>query len=172
MKKRGKRGQLFGMPYAVIFSIILIVFFIIAAWIAIKYFVSPGCDCSLSDQAQEGLFKDGLQGAIDDVWNSAGSDKKFTINLPGKIEEVCFMDATTQSGTGDNASYFKTLRNSGMGNTYLYPVKCACAGFKSMTLKHININETVKKGNPTCFKNGADFWITNNRGGPVTVYEK
>lgn len=174
MIKRGKmknKAQLLGMPYSVIFSIFLIVFFIIAAWIAIKMFWNPGCDCALSDQSQEGLFKEDLQTAIDDVWNSAGADRNFKINLPDKIKKVCFMNYDS-AARGKDTGLFKELKNGGRGNLYLYPLKCACEGFKVITLKHININDTAKTDNPLCFDNGKELWIKTDRGGPVQIYKK
>jgi hypothetical protein len=171
MIKRGKKSQLFGMPFSIIFSIFLIIFFLIAAWVGIKIFWSPGCDCAFSDQSQEGMFKDNFQIAIDDVWNSAGADRNFKINLPSKIERVCFMDYNSIArGTSD--SLFKELRNGGSGNMYLYPLKCACTGFKVLTMKHINITDTTKTNNPLCIDNGKELWISTSRGGPVKIYTK
>jgi len=169
MDKRGQ--QIFGMGFGMIFSVILIVFFIIAAFIAIKIFWNPGCDCAFSDQSQEGLFKGDMQTVVDDVWNSAGADRAFKIRLPSKIEYVCFMDFQS-TGRGEKESFFKELRKAGEGNTYLYPIKCACEGFRTFSLKHINITETVKINNPLCIKNGADAGIISEHGGLVRIYEK
>lgn len=171
MIKRGKKGQLFGMPYAVIFSIFLIVFFLIAAWIGIKMFWNPGCECAFSDQSQEGMFKQDLQNKIDNVWNSAGADTFLKINLPGKIEKVCFMDYDSGE-RGTSSSLFREIKNGGRGNVYLYPLRCACTGFKVMTLRHINITETTQGNNPLCIDNGKDIWIKSERGGFVKAYKK
>lgn len=169
MDKRGQ--QIFGMQFGVIFSVILIVFFIVAAFIAIKIFWNPSCDCSFSDQSQEGLFKDDLQTVINDVWNSAGADRAFKIRLPSKIEYVCFMDFYN-TGMGEKESFLRELKKSGEANVYLYPSKCACSGFKTMEIKHINITETTKSENPLCIKNGQDAGIKSAHGGLVVVYEK
>lgn len=173
-KRGNKKGQeVFGMPYSVIFSILLIVFFIAAAWIAIRYFWCPwtGCPCTLSDQSQEGFLKDGLQGAIEDVWHSEGSDRNFTINLPPKIEKICFFDFNA-AAVGPDSQIARDLKRAGSGNLYLYPIGDACSGFRVMTLSHVNITKTTASANPLCFDNGNDLWIDNNRGSIVRIYKK
>ena len=169
MNKRGQ--QIFGMSFGMIFSIILIIFFIVGAWIAIKIFWNPGCECSFSDQSLEGIFKTDLQAVIDDSWNSAGADRSFKISLPSKITYLCFMNYD-DSSRGEQASFFKELKKYTQGNAYLYPPKCACSGFRSMTLKHINITQTVKSENPLCIANGKEMGIRTETGGPVEIYKK
>ncbi len=165
------KAQLFGMPYSVIFSIFLIIFFIITAWIAIKIFWNPGCDCAFSDQANEGLFKDELKISVDDVWNSAGGDKAFKITLPDKIEKVCFVDYN-DDGIGLNKNLLSEFKRTGNGNVYLYPGRCACSGFKFWTANHINITETTKQENPLCIENNKEMRITSEHGGFVKIYRK
>jgi len=169
-----KRAQLFGMPYSVIFSIFLIVFFIIAAFIAIKTFWCPWCktECTFSDQSQEGLFKDDLQSAVNDVWNSAGADRPLKINLPSKVEMICFLDYSEDIGKGEKSSLFSGLKNVGKGNVYLYPARYSCSGFKVFTINHINITETTETSNPLCIENGKEIGIKSEHGGLVIIYGK
>ncbi len=167
-----KRSQLFGMPFSVIFSIFLIIFFIIAAFIAVKIFWCPWCkDCTFYDQSQEGMLKEDLQRAIDEVWNSAGSDMPLKISLPSKIEKVCFLNYGGD-GDGKNSALFDELKGAGNGNVYLYPTRNACDGFRYMNLKHVNITETTKTENPLCVDNGDEFWIKSEHGGLVKIYYK
>lgn len=167
-----KKAQMLGMPFSVIMSIFLIVFFIIAAFIAIKIFWCPWCsDCTLSDSASEGLFKDDLQNAVDNVWNSAGGDMGLKVKLPDKIDRVCFFQ---YSGNvkGKFANFSNEIKRIGEGNVYLLPVRNACKGFKYFTLKHVNIEETVKIDNPACIENGKEIGIKSERGGLVVIYGK
>jgi len=169
---KNKRAQMMAMPYSVIFSILLIVFFIVVAFIAIKIFWCPWCkDCTLSDSASEGLFKDDLKTAIDDVWNSAGGDKPFKVKLPDKIDYVCFFD-DSRDGMGQYLDFAKEFKKMGGGNIYLQPTRNACEGFKYFIFKHIDILETTKTENPFCIENNAELWIKSEHGGPVQIYRK
>lgn len=154
---QNKRGQLFGLPFGIIFSIILIVFFMISAWIAISVFWSP-TKCAFSDTAQEGLFVSDLKDAVRDVWNSQGAERKFKIILPGKIDKICFFDYS-KNGKGKNAEYSDELKRFGNGNLYLYPVKKACQEFRVINLEHIDIGKITEKNNPYCIDNGKNVTL-------------
>ena len=74
-----KRSQnVMGMPFSVIISIILIVFFIVVAGIAIKFFMD------FQKCGQAGILQEDLQQAIDEAWYStSASDFEFE----GRVEE-------------------------------------------------------------------------------------
>lgn len=153
-----KRGQqIFGMPFSMIFSIILIIFFIVAAFIAISIFWSP-TKCALSDNAQEGLFKQDLQDAVNEVWNSAGGQRDFKIDLPSKIDKICFLDFS-ESAIGVDSSLAAELKKFGSGNLYLYPGKKACEGFRAITIEHLDIEKITDSRNPLCFDNSKSLTI-------------
>ncbi|MFH1711383.1 MAG: hypothetical protein ABH840_03665 [Nanoarchaeota archaeon] len=168
----GKRGQIMGMPYSVFFSIILILCFMVAAFIAIKIFWCPWCeDCTLSDSGMTGLFKDDLKTTIDDVWNSAGGDRPFKVQLPDKTDYVCFFD-DSKAGIGEFSAFENDFKKMGGGNVYLQPARTACEGFKYFVLRHIDIAETTKTENPLCIENNQEMWIKSEHGGPVQIYKK
>lgn len=151
MKKRGKnkqnknkKAQLFGMPFSIIFSIFLIVVFLIVAFFAINKFIEWR-KCS-----EIGLFRDDLQSAVDDAWQSQSSSKTFSSNLPSGIEYVCFADLSEEE-SGDSAKekeiYNELKKNADYtANLYFYPRKKACIA--STKIEDINIKEL---SNPYCF---------------------
>jgi hypothetical protein len=151
MKKRVRKAEIMGLSFNMIFSIILIIVFIVVAWIAIKIFWNPS-ECALLDRSQEGIFKTDLQNAINDAWNSETTNSEFKITLPGKIQYVCFLNFDSTK-TGSYTEFVNDMTLFGRGNLYLYPSKKACDGFRSLTLQHINIEEITKNENPYCVEN-------------------
>ena len=82
--------QTMGLPFGVIFSIILIVVFIVIAFIAIRHFLDiEGC-------AGVGQFYEELQRKVDEAWVSQSSEFDVEINLPGGIDKVCFADLNVE----------------------------------------------------------------------------
>jgi hypothetical protein len=141
--KRGRKAQeTIGMSFGTIFSIILIIFFIIVAFIAIRYFLELRSCTEISSFVNE------LQSGIDTAWNSQKSDFEFKSNLPSGIKQVCFFNYSKSLSKGDiseEISFYSNLEN----NLYLYPQAKAC-DIPSFTLKHINLLEITKIKNPYC----------------------
>lgn len=148
-----KRAEVLGLSFGMIFSILLIIFFIIAAWIAIKMFWNPN-ECALSDRSQEGMFKSEFEGAILDAWNSDDTTMDFKISLPAKVSHVCFLDMNKKP-RGEFEDFYNelSLYSEGENNLYLYPPKKACQGFRALAIQHINVSEITKSSNPYCIEN-------------------
>ena len=95
MKKRfikNKKGQeVLGLSFGIIFSIILIVFFIVIAGIVIKSFLGA------QDCARLGIFIDRLEKDVDKSWNSPSDSHTFKGDLPSKIDYICFGNLTEAS---------------------------------------------------------------------------
>ena len=137
------------------FSIILIIAFILVAVQAIKIFINADGG-GISDSTAEATFKTDLQAKINEVWTSNGAIiPKFPFALPSKIEYVCFLDIKRGKAGSMQDKYENLLRYGGQAsyNLYLYPGQKACKGFKAITLQHINITEITKQSNPYCVKN-------------------
>ena len=141
---KSKRSQeVFGMPFSVIFSIFLIVVFLVVAFFAINKFIEWR-KCS-----EIGLFIDDFQSAVDDAWQSQSSSKTFSSNLPSGIEYVCFADLSEEeSGTAKEKEIYNELKKNAdyTTNLYFYPRKKACIA--STKIEHINIKEL---STPYCF---------------------
>ncbi len=144
--KKGKKAQqIMGLSFGVIFSIILIVFFIVIAGIVINSFLKTGKCVKL------GQFVDRFDKKIEEAWNSQGITTGFNGNLPSQIKYVCIFnlsDSTRgdfQEIGGDLEIYFG--RNV---NTFLYPLEEACQ-IPVHNIKHLDINKITTNNNPNCF---------------------
>ena len=143
-----KKGSgIFGMGFGMIFSIILIVFFVIVAFIAINAFLdTQRC-------AQIGLFIEDLQGEVDKTWNSQKSDFEFKSRLPNKIKYACFLDLDkdiTAVGTVGNIGRDLGVYKGYIANFFLYPTEPAC-NMVFHEIDHIDLDKIIsEKKNPYC----------------------
>ena len=149
MKKKNKKAQggIFGIGFGMIFSIILIVFFVIIAFIAIKAFLdTQRC-------AQIGLFLEDLQTEVDKTWNAQRSDFEFKSRLPTKIKYVCFADLSkpiTATGSIGDMGRELGVYQGYIANLFLYPTGPAC-GMVYHEIDHLDINKIISLGkNPYC----------------------
>ena len=83
--KRGRKGQI-KLSFGMIFSIILIIVFLVFAFYAIKTFLG------IQDAVQTEKFINDLKSDIDRVWKSTESSEEKEYVLPSKIDAVCFRD--------------------------------------------------------------------------------
>jgi len=79
-----KRGQM-KMSFGMIFSIILIVIFIVIAFYAIQKFMS------LQKNIQINQFADSLKSDVDKMWRGSQGSQEFKYSLPSKTKSVCFV---------------------------------------------------------------------------------
>lgn len=131
-----------GMPFGMIFAILLIIVFVVIAFIAIKGFLDIGRTSGV------GMFYDELQDAIDDAWKGQSSEVAFKINLPSNIEKVCFGNLTQgiDSGPEYNAIRDYDVYNA---NIFLVPPEYA-EGMAWKLIEHIDIARTTEGNNPYC----------------------
>ena len=110
--KKNRRGQL-KLSFGMIFSIILIIFFLVFAFFGIKKFLDTRDEISIAS------FKKDLQDDIDQMWKSSrGSDDK-TYSLPKKVEAVC-------------------IQNDEYMNMEILPIE-----YDGTLLKHVDIGNTL-----------------------------
>jgi hypothetical protein len=148
LKEKNKRAEIFGMSFSMIFSIILIVFFIISAFIAIRTFLNYQ-KCS-----QIGLFVNDLKDKVDEAFNSDSSSFVFSAGLPSGVEYACFINASAEFPTNANNieknifNFVKTYEPLNFkDNFYFYAPK------KNYCIKWSNIkNVELAIHNPICFK--------------------
>ena len=148
--KLNKRAQgVFGLSFSMIFAIILIVFFIIVAFIAIRFFLD------WQKKVQIGTFFDSLDSKVKEVLNAGiGTDVTKKYSLPSGIEDVCFIDLNMPpiNANTDEKDIYTYIFNGNAGgvqnfknNVYLYaPDTNYNLNWK--TIKYIN---TTSK-NPIC----------------------
>lgn len=129
------------MPFGIIFSIILIVVFIIIAFIAVNHFLSIG-DCS-----KVGQFYSDLQKEVNNVWNSQQANTTFKIDLPSGTEMICFANMT---GTITNKEKYDEFGSHIPEHTIVILPDANSCNMPSYELVHINLAEITKDKNPYC----------------------
>lgn len=132
-----------GMPFCVIFSIFLIVIFIVVAFIAIAIFLDFG------KSSEVGLFYRDLQVAVDSARSSQLSEFNFKINLPDKIEKVCFADLSEEI-TG-NFEEYEMIKYYDYydANIFLIPPEFG-RDMEWNKINYINITKITEDSNPYC----------------------
>ena len=137
-----KSQQTLDISFGVIFSIILIVFFIVIAGIVIKSFLnSKNC-------AQTGIFIDKLDGDVRKTWNSQFDSHTFKGSLPGSINYVCFANLS-KSSRGEYRGIYSDISLYPGKNTFLYPTSKACE-LPANFIDHLDIEQITAKNNPNC----------------------
>ena len=149
LKDKNAEG-VFGMSFSMIFSILLIIFFIAAAFIAIKFFLG------FQRNAQIGMFLDDLQYEVDKAWESQSSGFIFNSTLPSGIEYVCFMNLSAEVENADaiEEEVYRNMRDSGASwkvNFAFWPIEEA-GDFGFKIINHIQFPED----NPHCITIGKE----------------
>ena len=83
--KRNKRGQL-KLSFGMIFSIILIIFFLVFAFFGIRQFLD------VQETINVEQFKNDFQEDVDQMWRSSRGSTEKIYSLPNEITGVCFED--------------------------------------------------------------------------------
>lgn len=131
------------MSFGMIFSVFLIVVFIVVAFIAIKSFLD------IQRTSDAGLFYREFQEAVDDSWAGQASEFKFKIDLPSKVEKLCFANLSAKI-TGSSNDYLQ-LRNYDVyeANVFLIPPG-DFQGLEHKWINHLDIEKITLEKNPYC----------------------
>ncbi|MDE1848919.1 MAG: hypothetical protein KGH55_02715 [Nanoarchaeota archaeon] len=115
---KNRRGQIH-LSLGMIFSIILIIFFIAFAFYAIKNFLG------LQNTVNISQFYNNLQNDVSTAWHSESSSQKYSYNLPISVSQVCFTNQSndvvlygndgTPLGTG-NIDYINIIAMTANGD--------------------------------------------------------
>lgn len=136
------------ISFGMIFSIILIVFFLGFSFYAIQKFLA------FQKSIQVGQFTNNLQKDIDKMWaGTAGSAEEEYI-LPSKIDYICLLDSSLPV-KGPKKDIYTDLRfsSSGTNNIFFYPPEATGGIDPSINLKHIDVEKIVEIENPYCIPN-------------------
>ncbi|VVB78396.1 Uncharacterised protein [uncultured archaeon] len=136
-----------GMSFSMIFSIILIIFFVIVAFMAIRYFLK------LQACTQIGDFVGEFQTKTTEAWNSQKADYELKKVLPSGIEYVCFADLSDNL-RGENRRILDELEFFQGGvdaNMFFYPKEKACE-MPAQKIKHLDMAKLTKSKNPYCIE--------------------
>jgi hypothetical protein len=142
---KSKRSQeTLGIGFGVIFSIILIVFFLVVAGIVINSFLhTQKC-------AQLGIFIDRFGSSVDRTWNSQTFSGEFEGILPGSIDYVCFGNLSNSlKGEFKDEGFDIAVYEGQRANTYFYPTNKACEMPYSQ-INHLDVEKITKINNPNC----------------------
>jgi len=152
INKRAQESM--SMPFGIIFSIFLIVVFIVTAFIAVKYFLG------ISDTTKIGLFYQDFQSAVDDAVTSQSTNTTFKINLPSEIKKVCFANLTSEITSPDNYDEIRDYYTY-QANTFLLPSSSA-GGLSSKQINHLNITKITSAKNPYRILASGEIKIIKN----------
>jgi len=134
-----------GLPFGMLFAILLIVVFIVATFMGIRFFLDFG------KTSEVGLFYQGLQKNVDDAWNGQSSSARFNIDLPSGVKEVCFANlSATITNPGVEYDYIKDFFVY-EANTFLIPPGEG-KGMEWKLIRHIDIAKITERENPYCVK--------------------
>lgn len=145
IKKRGKKGQqILGLSFSVIFSLLLIIFFIIIAFIAIRAFLKT------QNCAKVGIFVEDFQTEVEKSWNSQSLKFEFDRNIPGGIQYVCFANLSRfvfgpYEEVGDDITIFIGRK----ANMFFYPRGPSCE-MPFHFIDHLDIEKITSSENPYC----------------------
>jgi len=151
--KRGqisRRGQsMFGLPFAVIFSIILIIMFVIIGFIAVRAALKS------SDCARMGIFIDdsnslSISSAINNAWSSDKISFEYEGRLPDNLEYICFADMSKSfRGKFADIGSELSLFSEGGENLFFYPIENSC-NIYSHNIEHLDLDSITFEDNPYC----------------------
>ena len=139
------------LSFGMLFSIMLIIIFIIFAFYTINIFLGTQKDLNFGK-----LFND-VQRDVDKIWRSTESLKEFEYVIPKEIDRACFIDfgpGARLSGPATDIYNDLGRISSRQGNFVLYSIKDS-DGYSSRKFKdieHIDIGETTSSENPLCFE--------------------
>jgi len=142
MKKRGQIKLSFGM----IFSIILIIIFIVFAFYAIQKFLS------IKDSVEIGKFVNDLQDDVNKMWTSSQGSQEEEYFIPSKVEQVCFIDYNSAS-RGEDSEIYRSLKQVSYGNEniFFYPLGSG-KGLDATRIEHLDIEKITSEKNPYCIE--------------------
>ncbi|MFA5259460.1 MAG: hypothetical protein WC979_09185 [Candidatus Pacearchaeota archaeon] len=143
--KRNKKAQeTMGMSFGMIFAIILMIFFIVVAFIAIKAFLET------SNCAKVKIFVDKVQTEVDKTWNSQQDDSVITGSLPSSVDYICFGNLSRSIyGASEVIGQDIEIYEVYGANMFIYPIGSSCE-MPHHKIKHLDLEGTTKSENPLC----------------------
>ena len=132
------------MSFGMIFSIILIIFFLSFAFFGIRAFLK------VQDTAKTTKFLSDFRADVERVWKSSEtSTPPKEYYLPSGKEKVCFIDFDSSERGKDRGIYDELKRAySGSENMVFYPVNFE--DVESVKVNYINMEEMTNDENPFC----------------------
>ena len=136
---KSKKAQIMGMPFVMIFSLILIAATIYAGVIVIKGFLEN------ADRIKVANFANTFKYDVNTLWQATAASRSFSYDLPSKVEKACFVDLSkpTESGSKNLTADFKRIPNAAGNNLFLTPTSFFL-GLQVPSSYNIECGETVR----------------------------
>ena len=142
--KNKKAQGVFGLSFSTIFSIFLIIFFVVVAFIVIRAFLNT------QKCAQVGIFKDDFQDEIKRAWNSPKQISTFKGRLPSGLDYVCFANLSKRiTGQYDDVGEEISIYEGENANLFLSPIEKAC-DLASHNINYLDLESIIASRNPYC----------------------
>ena len=138
-----------GVPFQLIFSIIIIVAVIVVSFFVIRMFL---------ERAEQAKFEDSvayLKDEILSVWRSDRASKTIELKTSSKPDSVCFANLSDPNPRGNMVIFNELDRFNGDSNFFFYPLGVA-EEYESESARNIKCSgkECIKiLKNPICFEN-------------------
>lgn len=142
-----KSQEAVGMSFSMIFSIILIIFFIAVAFMAIRYFLR------VQNCARVGDFVSEVKIKTTEAWDSQKSSFEKSYILPSNLEYVCFVDLS-QELRGQSPEVLEDLgffQGWEKANMIFYPKGNSC-NMPIHNIEHLDIAKITQTKNPYCIE--------------------
>ena len=142
MKNRGQIKLSFGM----IFSIILIVIFLLFAFYVVQKFLN------LKSSMEVGRFVEDLQNEVDKMWKSSQGSQEKEYLISSKVEQIYFIDYNSES-RGKSSELYQKLKQVYYGdeNLFFYPIGSG-NGLDAKMIEHLDIEKITEDENPYCIE--------------------
>jgi hypothetical protein len=149
MGKNGDKKAQINISFGMIFSIILIIVFIVFAFYAIGKFLD------IQKSAKTGQFIKSLKSDVSQMWRSSSGSQAVEYSITSSIDYVCFADFSGSAGKkGAKQDFYDSLKMVYFENEnlFFYPVGSA-GGLDAAKIENINLQDMTKKENPYCAEN-------------------
>jgi len=153
---QGKKGQIMGLSFQMIFAIILIAVFIYVAIFAIRTVMQN------VDRAKIALFVSDLKGKVNEVFYMTESSQEFKFDLPSGIKYVCFTSNPAKMNIEKWPDFY--LYKTAKSNLLFYPPE-------SVSNLDINPNFLINCEGTDCLQLPAEnpYCIANENGIKITL---
>ncbi len=168
MKKRGKKGQVMGMPFIFIFSLILVAVALFVGFWVIKNFMERAEQLAIYD------FTNQLENEVISTWQKEEASKTITLAFSKKFDQICFTNLNSCSQPPGFCYEAKNIwSKTSQDNLFLMPFGTA-EKYEASTAWHIKCGqkECLEIQNTICFpvENGkVTIKLTKESGQPVKV---
>lgn len=133
--KRGeqKRAQM-KISFGMIFSIILIIAFLVFGFYGVKFFIN------LQEKAKFAKFQDDFQDDIDQLWRSTQGSQNLEYTLPKGVEKVCIVKSDFSNIVFEPREEFRDV--------------------ETIKLEHVDFESSIGSSKSLCFDNNDKVKIS------------